>query len=394
MRPILCTALLLFCLAPWAAQAQDGLSRIYGKIVTDDGDTFEGLIRWDKNEVSWVDVLDGTKQSYRPGRMENANMRRRARRSESKESGIRFGHIQRLERVSGNKALIVLRGGDEVEFTGGATDIGSDIRGIIVEDDQRGEVELQWRDVDYVEFMAGTNSLKSYYGTRIFGTLETRDGDRYKGFICWDIDEVLTADVLDGDDRNRRRRKIKFGNISRIERDSGSSALVVLRNGDELELRGTNDVNSSNSDILVMDPGLGQVRVEWNDLDFVEFEPKPADFGYEDFMPVAPLYGTITTDDGDKFTGFVQWDRDEAYTWELLNGEMDDIDFKVEFGLIESIERDGRGALVTLRDGRELELEGSNDVSSSNDGIAVLLDDGDEVVIRWRDFDRAVFHSR
>ncbi len=23
---------------------------------------FEGLIRWDKNEASWVDVLDGTKE--------------------------------------------------------------------------------------------------------------------------------------------------------------------------------------------------------------------------------------------------------------------------------------------------------------------------------------------
>ena len=41
--------------------AADNSHRIYGKIITVDGDTFEGLIRWDKNEVSWVDMLDATK---------------------------------------------------------------------------------------------------------------------------------------------------------------------------------------------------------------------------------------------------------------------------------------------------------------------------------------------
>ena len=43
----------------------DNSNRIYGKMTTVDGDVFEGLIRWDKNEGSWVDVLDATKERSR-----------------------------------------------------------------------------------------------------------------------------------------------------------------------------------------------------------------------------------------------------------------------------------------------------------------------------------------
>ena len=40
----------------------DSTGRIYGKITTVDGDVFEGLIRWDRNEGTWVDFLNGNKK--------------------------------------------------------------------------------------------------------------------------------------------------------------------------------------------------------------------------------------------------------------------------------------------------------------------------------------------
>ena len=43
------------------AWAQDG-DRIWGRIYTTSGDVYEGFIRWDRNEGSWVDVLDGSKE--------------------------------------------------------------------------------------------------------------------------------------------------------------------------------------------------------------------------------------------------------------------------------------------------------------------------------------------
>ena len=113
--------------------------------------------------------------------------------------------------------------------------------------------------------MQAPSSAYSEYGERLFGTLTTRDGYEFTGFICWDVDEVLTKDILDGDDKDRRR-KIRFGSIQSIGRNSSSSAYVILNNGDEVVLRGTNDVNSSNSGILVLDDALGQVEIDWDDL--------------------------------------------------------------------------------------------------------------------------------
>ncbi|MEM9664363.1 MAG: hypothetical protein AAF970_05475, partial [Bacteroidota bacterium] len=56
-----CLLLLLGGLVIGDAFAQQADDRIYGTITTRDGSTFEGLIRWDTNEASWVDVLDGDK---------------------------------------------------------------------------------------------------------------------------------------------------------------------------------------------------------------------------------------------------------------------------------------------------------------------------------------------
>lgn len=44
---------------PVSAQDAD---RIWGQVHTKSGDVHEGFIRWDGNEVSWVDLLDGFKE--------------------------------------------------------------------------------------------------------------------------------------------------------------------------------------------------------------------------------------------------------------------------------------------------------------------------------------------
>ena len=42
--------------------ASGGSDRLYGRIVTDDGEVYQGLIRWGTNEASWYDLLDGSKK--------------------------------------------------------------------------------------------------------------------------------------------------------------------------------------------------------------------------------------------------------------------------------------------------------------------------------------------
>ena len=54
--------LLLSCLTLPAAPAvgQDS-ERLWGRVTLDNGDRHEGFIRWDRNEIGWVDILNGNK---------------------------------------------------------------------------------------------------------------------------------------------------------------------------------------------------------------------------------------------------------------------------------------------------------------------------------------------
>jgi hypothetical protein len=252
--------------------------RICGVIHTRDGDTFEGAIRWDKNEAFWDDILDATKE--REGRHREGRRRERhieifgiritwdEDREESQAScGIRFGHIRSLERRSRNRALLHLKSGDRITLYGGGTDLGSGIREIVIDDPKEGEVSMDWNDLDEIEFKECEKAGKE---ERLYGQVETRNGETFKGFICWDIDEVFCSDILDGEERGTKR-KVPFDKIKAIERRSRNSAWIYLKNGDQMKLSGTNDVNSGNRGIVVKDPYFGRVTIEWEDFDRCDF---------------------------------------------------------------------------------------------------------------------------
>ncbi|MEW5995156.1 MAG: hypothetical protein AB1744_12280 [Candidatus Zixiibacteriota bacterium] len=388
----------------------DHSGRIYGRITTVDGDVFKGFIRWDKNEGNWVDVLDATKElpkrhykkSHRKYRDKETTIKifgleigKESSRGfwSSAQSGIRFGHIKSLEATGDDEAILTLKSGQEIEFTGGGTDIGTGIREIVIEDEHEGEIEFVWDDLEAVEFMQSPKNAESNFSDRLYGTLTTRRGDEFTGFICWDVDELFTSDILDGEEGSRKR-KIKFGKIMSIERYSSSGATVTLPNGEEMLLRGTNDVNDNNSGIVVCDPNLGQVTVQWDDFDRLDFTAAPAQIRYDQFDGGRRLSGTVYTDDGESYSGTIRWDDDEEHTWEILDGEHRDIEFDIEFGLINSIEkRSYRSSVVTLWDGRTFRLGGSNDVDEDNKGVFVMLPDGEEVEIEWDDFDRVEFNK-
>lgn len=398
-----------FC---WSVMA-DNSGRIYGKITTVDGDVLEGLIRWDKNEGSWVDILNGQKELSRKN-LRDVERKTRQKYSSSRsikifgikiadddshysswssmaQSGIRFGHIKTMEFIGDDRVLLVLKSGEEVEMENYSTDIGTGIREIIIEDLKEGELELVWDDIETIEFMPASSSEKSVYGERLYGTLTTRRGDTFSGYVCWDVDELFEEDVLDGEE-SKRTRKIKFGKIASISRYSSSGATVVLKTGEEMVLRGTNDVDNDNRGVVISDPDLGDVVVKWDDFDKLEFKTAPRQVKYNEFDGGRPLRGTVYTDDGSSYKGTIRWDNDEEYTWEILDGDNRDIEFNIEFSNIKEIKRKSyRGSEVTLWDNRMFYLRGSNDVDEDNKGIIITLDDGDEVVVEWDEFDRLEF---
>jgi len=384
-----------------------GTDRIWGRVETSAGDVYEGFIRWDRNEGSWVDLLNGRKElSFDHydvwNELVDQDENRRERSIEffgirlswdddeaqfpsSAESGIRFGHIQRMRVLDDDLVRLDLRSGERLEMHGGSTDLGRDIREFLVDDPERGEVELSWRDIYEIDFGPAPAGARPD-GERLYGTVEDRFGSRYTGYICWDLDEILTTDILDGEE-NGRDREIPFERIAAIE-PTWDGSLVTFIDGEEMELSGSNDVDDDNRGIQISDPGLGMVEVEWDEFASIRFHDPDSDTGYEDFDGGHRLWGTVVTESGDELTGWIRWDADEDYSWELLGGYWRDVAFDIEFGKIAVIERaSSRSAEVTLLDGRTFELEDTNDVDSDNKGIFIQFDDtGEWVMVTWDDF--------
>lgn len=414
-RVMVVAAAVAICAVPARAQEGGVADRLYGRVTTAGGSVHEGFLRWDRNEVSWVDVLNGSKEipweHVREAERLDARRWEDERRERSVEilglriswdgdeedypntatSGIRFGHVRTLEVLGRDRARVTLKSGEEIELSGGSTDLGSGFRGLVVDEPGRGGIELDWRDLETVEFLPVPARARPT-SERLYGTLRTRGGETFTGFVAWDVDEVLGTDILDGEERGRDR-DVPFANIGAIERSGSSGARVVLRNGEEFVLRGTNDVNDGNRGISVSDAALGQVTVPWDEFDEVTFDVVPAGAArYEAFDGGYPLRGTVETRDGESFEGWIRWDNDEAWSWELLDGRVGDVDFDIEMGRIASIRPRGSwGSEVTLHDGRVFELEGSNDVDDGNKGIFVTFENGETVLVRWDDLDEVRF---
>ena len=137
-----------------------------------------------------------------------------------------------------------------------------------------------------------------------------------------------------------------------------------------------------------------RVEVKWNQFREIRFHESPNDISYDVFDGGRRLQGTVYTEDGDSYSGDIRWDNDEEWTWEGLDGESRDAELDVEFGLIRSIAYVSRSSVrVTLLDGRELVMRGSNDVNDENKGIFVMQADGETVLVDWEEFDRVEFRN-
>jgi hypothetical protein len=385
---------------------------IYGKITTVDNESYEGQIRWGKEEAMWFDffnsekpknnnlkmlkdeelaALDG-KDKVKVGKKKDtwytkSNWYSTGGNNQLHVFACQFGDIKSIKMTRGEKVVVELKNGDLMTLEGGSNDIGATVQ---IYDKELGNLKMDWDRIEKVEFMETPNGLKSYYGAPLYGTVRTIHGD-FTGYVQWDHDERLANDELNGEHEDGDM-DIAFGNIKSIARTRDGSK-VVLNSGREFVLTGTNDVNDENRGIIVNIPGQCRVDISWEEFNEVNFSPAPASsISYGDFKGDKKLKGKVELIGGKVLKGRIVYDLDEEYNLEMLNGMKEEIEYFIPFGNVKTITPKNREeSLVELITGAKMLLAGKVDVNQQNDGLLVYSNDNDYTYVPWSEVGTITF---
>jgi hypothetical protein len=104
---------------------------LYGTVWDEDGDSWQGRVRWDDDETMTYEFLDGE--------MNGLDVR------------IEFADIQSITRRSGRSATVELHNGETLILKG-TSDVSVENRGVYVEDEEGRLVRLDWYEFDRVVF--------------------------------------------------------------------------------------------------------------------------------------------------------------------------------------------------------------------------------------------------
>jgi len=326
---------------------------IYGKITTHEGETYQGQIRWGKEEAFWFDMFNSSKPENNnlkwlsDEELEELDDKDNNRgwslwgnnswtnyNSNTHTFACQFGDIKSLKPLRREKVLLEMKNGEVYKLKGGSNDIGAKIQ---VYDEEIGSIKLDWDIVEMVEFIETPNDLSVSGGLPLYGTVETTEAS-FTGYLQWDHDERLTEDELNGETEDGEL-DIEFGNIQSIERSGSKASKVTLKSGRTYRLKGTNDVNSSNRGIIVNIPNYGRVDIEWDEFVSMNLDESAPDLNisYADFTGDQKIEGQVTTTSGKTYAGYIIYDLDEAFTLEILDGMKDDIEHMIPFGMIKEI---------------------------------------------------------
>jgi hypothetical protein len=177
----------------------------------------------------------------------------------------------------------------------------------------------------------------------------------------------------------------RFGDIAGIEA-SGRHVRVTLKSATVFDL---DRFSASDFDdgVRVWDGTRGVVDLDSLRIRSVELLAPPRPGAVPD-----RLHGMLRTRQGDEFTGFVQWDREECVGSDELHGHTADGELSLRFDTIRSIARRSRDSfLVTLLNNREIVLSGAGAVGRGNRGVYVDDLRYGRVLVSWDAFERVEF---
>lgn len=388
-RHLIFIALLVLMAPP--ALAADNTGFIHGTVTLQDGDSHTGFIRWEDEEAFWDDLFH-SRQTELPWLeyvdMEELQAERRRRYFESHGMFDRvmwtlsnrggnpemdrlfigqFGYLEEIEVDEEENITLLIRGGERVPVHGYSNDVSSDL---LVYPSEGDPVEIEWDDLAGITFtQAPTDAIP--FADRLYGNVTSTEGN-FEGFIQWDQSECTSIDILDGNNR-----EIPMGDLRSLTKNRQGTSDLVLKNGEAFTLAGSNDVGGGNRGVMVENPEWGRVTVSWKRFLSIDFaEGHGSGRGRDDFPDSTPLVGTVTDIDGTSWTGRLVYDLDEAWSHDIFNGEIRDLEYDIPFGQIRSIEkRDEETCRVSLKSGRVLDLGESQDSGEKHAGVLVFVDD-------------------
>ena len=256
----------------------------------------------------------------------------------------------------------------------------------------------------------------------IYGTVVTDSGEEFTGFIRWGKEELFWHDLFNANKEQSDQYKVNrekkstgfwsnfdwdlnsiwknkysrsthlfsclFGDIKTLHILGGNRVDLEMKNGTRLHLNdGSNDIGTT---IHLADYELGTIKFRWNKVDEVRFFEAPAgaipEFG-------APLYGAVKTKRNGTITGFIKWDLDERSGEDILDGESNLGSQKIPFENIRAIEKERNGSIVTLKSGRDIFLDDSNDIDSGNRGIRIYNHGVGNMKVTWNQFQHIRFED-
>lgn len=223
-------------------------------------------------------------------------------------------------------------------------------------------------------------------GDEYYESILHEKGDKKDDDLWGNVDFLDFSSIWEDRKYSRHEFATQFGNIASLQPKGKSWVRLTLKNGQEIDLNGTN-YNDVGNKIIIYDNELGEVKLSWEKIKRVEFTDTPKDF---EPHGGGPIFGTIETFKG-SYTGYVQWDHEERVGNDALDGIGPDGDVSIAFKHIKSIEGRGNSSYVTLHSGRTFTLRGERDVNNNNRGIIVTIPQVGKLNIPWRIFDKADF---
>lgn len=404
-------SLFFFFLIYTCCPGQSSNGFLFGKVTLKNDRSYTGVLRWENRAGAWDDLFEAYKDE--PQIQEQIDIQG-YEQSEDNAGGVfdlsfmnlwentesrsrfafrcQFGHIDKITGIRDKKsATVLLKNGAEIKLRRRGDDIGRDI---ILYHSSLGKLEFNWIDIKEIDFFQAPGNVGQELNQKIFGQVTSVDGP-LKGFIVWDFDEeAFGRDIIDGV-YQKVDYEIEFRNIRAISPER-EGAILTLKDGSEIFLKSSSDVNEDNDGIFIKTQNSVLVNLNWKNLIRIDFtRPKFQIKKYHEYQSPRLLQGKLETKDGKSIKGTIVYDLDETWDIEMLEGESKGNKYFIPFHQIKKITPQNYNySLVELTDGTNLMLGDEGDVSFKNHGILVWITDSKTVYTPWKEIKSVTFTSK